>query len=114
MIYITCNVSMKIKKYAIEEKIYFCDFLIDGGTTEESSTYTDYTYSTISDETTSTNYHDWTDYGTDWTDYGTDYTDYGYTDYSTSTEPSGIYETLGLRRFFFHVNIPQIYASFIT
>ena len=71
--------------------------LIDGGSTRQPTTqYTDYTYSTISDETTSTNYHDWTDYGTDWTDYGTDYTDYGYTDYSTSTEPSGILTTSGI------------------
>ena len=81
---------------------YFFYSLIGGGSTRQPTTeYTDYTYSTISDETTSTNYHDWTDYGTDWTDYGTDwtdygtdYTDYGFTDYSTSTEPSGIFTIL--------------------
>ena len=76
--------------------------MIGGGSTSQPTTeYTDYTYSTISAETTSTNYHDWTDYGTDWTDYGTgwtdygtDYTDDGFTDYSTSTEPSGIFTIL--------------------
>ena len=72
-----------------------------GSTTQPTTEYTDYTYSTISDETTSTNYHDWTDYGTDWTDYGTDwtdygtdYTDYGFTDYSTSTQPTGMFTIL--------------------